>query len=194
MDLSPSIYHLFVRPKFFTKLYICNNIQSRFDLNNKQVLDFGCGVGSNSIMCDQARYLGIDPDAGRVQYAKRLHPEYSFAVFNGKRLPVDNQSVDFILIVAVLHHIPTNMLTDYLKEFRRVLKPYGKVLVMEPCLFKGSRINNWFMSVFDKGKYIRSEVDYMDFFRNADFTTQKLKQFKKMFFYNEIFFTAAPNM
>lgn len=192
MELSPQLYHLFVRPRWVTKMYVSNMIGSRFDFDNKSVLDFGSGIGSSSYLFDSANYLGVEPDPRRVAYARRLHPGYQFRVLEENRLPVADQSVDYILIIAVLHHIPMADLPRYLEEFRRVLKPYGKILVMEPCFFQHSPFNNWFMSFFDKGKYIQSEDGYLNVFGNHRYQVEKLKQFKKLFLYNELFFSAVP--
>lgn len=191
MELSPRLYHAFVRSTRLTQKYIHNILEQNFDFHNKTVLDFGSGIGSNSCMCNPENYLGIDPDAKRVAYAKRLYPGFNFTLFEGNRLPVANDSVDYILIVAVLHHIPPEQLPGYLDEFRRVLKPYGRIVVMEPCLFNNSRFRNWFMSHFDRGKFIRTEDAYIQIFTNHHYQVDKLKQFQKMLLYNELLFTAV---
>jgi len=80
-------------------------------------------------------YLGIDTNPQRVDYARRLYPEYTFKVLRGNKLPVSSDSFDNILVIAVLHHMPSAELSNYLPEFRRVLKPGGAVLVIEPCFF-----------------------------------------------------------
>ncbi|MFC4766142.1 class I SAM-dependent methyltransferase [Effusibacillus consociatus] len=192
MELSPKWYHWFVRPKWVTHRYIHNVIQDYFDFNGKTVIDFGCGVGSNSSMFAPASYLGLDCDSQRISYAQRLYPDYSFQVFDRNRVPVADNSVDYILIVAVLHHIPSEELHAYLQEFRRILKPYGKIIVMEPCLDLNSPVSNWFMTFFDKGHYIRNEDDYMKLFLRNEYQINRLKQFKKLLLYNELFFSAVP--
>lgn len=138
MELSPKYYHRFVRPKWLTKKFIHNIILDDFDFRNKRVLDFGSGVGSNSTMFAPDQYQGYDIDPTRVDYARRFYPKYKFHVLNSRQFPIDDRSIDYILVIAVLHHVPTNELHGYLQEFRRVLKPYGKVLVLEPCYFHQS--------------------------------------------------------
>jgi len=191
LELSPRIYHLIVRPRLLTKLYIEDILKRNLDLQNKNVLDFGSGVGAISNMFSPKNYLGIDSDTKRVNYARRLNPDYTFTVIKGKELPVLDDSIDSIIIIAVLHHIPSEILTSYLQEFKRVLKPNGNVLAIEPCLFKNSRLNNWFMECFDNGKHIRTEDEYMKLFRDYGFETNLLSRYRKVF-YNEIFFNAVP--
>ncbi|WP_285229638.1 class I SAM-dependent methyltransferase [Paenibacillus albidus] len=191
MYLSPRFYHLFVRPQWFTNKYIHERIKSRFSLENKSVLDFGCGTGANCSICDAEHYYGIDPDAKRVQFAKQLHPKHTFMVFDEKHIPIPDQTVDLILIIAVLHHIPNEQITEYLSEFSRVMKPEGKMIVIEPYLSPRHKINNWFMNQYDHGEFIRSEDEYLQLFKRQQYEYQVIKKFRKGLLYNEIFFTAA---
>ena len=191
LQLSPRIYHSLIRPKWLTKLYIQNHIQQHFIFSDKKVLDFGAGTGANCTLCTPEHYFGIDPDSHRIEFAKRLYNQYRFETFNGNELPSENNSFDFILIIAVLHHIAPELVHDYVKEFKRVLKPEGRIVVLEPCLFEKSPISNWFMRSNDKGEYILSEEEYLNYFTKEKFQCQVLKKFKKCFFYNELYFSVC---
>lgn len=72
----------------------------------------------------------------RIAYARRLNQGYNFLVLDGTNLPLENNSIDYILTLSVLHHIASEDLAPYLSEFQRILKPHGKVVVLEPCLLK----------------------------------------------------------
>ncbi|KKB34403.1 class I SAM-dependent methyltransferase [Bacillus thermotolerans] len=117
-------------------------------------------------------------------------PPYRFETFAGEETPAENNSFDVILIIAVLHHIPPEMAKSYVREFRRVLKPGGKVIAIEPCFVEKTPICNWFMKVNDKGDYIQKEETYLNYFTKEKFQCRVLKRFKKCFFYNELYFTA----
>lgn len=190
VQLSPKIYHSLVRPKWFTKIYIQNNIQRHFDLTGQKVLDFGAGTGANCTLCSPDYYVGIDPDTNRIDFAKRLYAAYQFEAFSGHELPVEENSFDVILIIAVLHHIPPDMVRHYIKEFKRILRPNGKVVVIEPYLCDASPICNWFMKTNDKGDYIQKEEQYLDYFTKEHFRYNVISRFKKCFLYNELYFTA----
>ncbi|PLR82981.1 class I SAM-dependent methyltransferase [Bacillus canaveralius] len=190
MQLSPRIYHSFVRPKWITKVYIQNKLQRQFDFTDKKVLDFGAGTGANCTLFSPVHYFGIDPDTHRINFAKRFYAKYRFEAFEGHKLPVDDNSFDFVLIIAVLHHIPPEAIENYIKEFKRILKPEGKVVVIEPCFFEKSPISNWFMRSNDKGDYIQKEEDYLNYFTKENFKCNVLNRFKKCFVYNELYFTA----
>ena len=192
MYLSPKLYNRIVRPQWFTRKHIHNHIQNHFSLENNIVLDFGCGTGANCCMSGVDHYFGIDPDIKRINFARQLYPKHSFKVFDGQRLPMPDRAVDLILIVAVLHHIADEQITEYLTEFRRVLKPEGKMVVIEPYLSPQNKINNWFMKRCDHGQYIRNEADYLHLFHNQQYRCNVLEKFRKCLLYNELFFTATP--
>lgn len=163
------------------------------NFEDKRILDFGCGVGSLSFMFDPSYYLGLDHDEKRIEFARRLHPRYKFLVTRDDRLFLQDRSIDYILVIAVLHHIPDNKVLQYLKEFRRVLKPSGKILAIEPCFFKDARLSNCFMGFFDRGSYIRTMKEYFRLFVMEKFMIETYTRFKKLLFYNELFLCAYPS-
>ncbi|MDF2652840.1 MAG: type 11 methyltransferase [Paenibacillus sp.] len=185
------MYHWFIRPKWFTKKYIHDPIQKNFSFDNRTVLDFGSGTGANCSIFPPNNYLGIDTDVQRINYAKRLYPKYSFQLLEHSKLPVPDQSIDNILIVAVLHHVSSEEVWLYMDEFLRVLKPSGTIIVIEPYLCSQSPLCNWFMNWYDNGQHIRNEDDYLNLFKQK-FQCNIIKRFRKCLLYNELFFFAKP--
>ncbi|WP_317954807.1 hypothetical protein [Paenibacillus chitinolyticus] len=55
----------------------------------------------------------------------------------------------------MLHHVSSDEISSYMKEFQRILKSNGTLIVMEPCLCKKNRLCNRFMKWYDNGEYIR---------------------------------------
>ncbi|HEY0826830.1 MAG TPA: class I SAM-dependent methyltransferase [Bacilli bacterium] len=194
MELSPLLYHWFIRPRWFTKKYIHDHITNHFHVENKIVLDFGAGTGANCCLFAPSHYLGIDLDEKRINFAKQLYPKHRFIAFDGHRIPIPNQTVDCILIVAVLHHISTDQISEYLEDFRRILKPQGNIIVIEPYVCEKTKVNNWFMNWYDNGQYIRKEDEYLKLFKGQRYECNVLKKFKKCVLYNEILFNASPEM
>lgn len=192
MELSPRIYKWFVRPKWFSKLFVKNLIFNRFDFHNKQVLDFGCGIGSNCLLFYPQNYLGVDINAERIHYAQRLYPGYSFNVLSTNELPVESNSVNYILIVSVLHHIPLHEWPMLLQEFRRVLKPQGKIILIEPYFSEKYRFTNSFMKLMDRGKYIQNDQKYINMFKSHNYDIKVLEKYRQLLCYNKILFSAAP--
>ncbi|RYM06878.1 class I SAM-dependent methyltransferase [Sporolactobacillus sp. THM7-7] len=189
-ELSPRLYHWIVRPSGFTRKHIHSNLQEHFIYTGKTVLDFGAGTGANCSVFDCEYYVGVDLDRERVQFARQKYPEYTFYPLKSYRLPVDSQSVDYIIIIAVLHHIAHGDILRYLDEFKRVLKKDGTILVLEPYLNQHKPLANRLMSWLDKGKYIRDDQGYINFFRTAGYECRVLKHFTKGLIYNELFFSA----
>jgi SAM-dependent methyltransferase len=190
MELSPIFYHKLIRPKWINQIYVHNRIEKLIKLYEKNVLDFGAGTGANCTLCKPGQYFGIDPDERRIFLAKKLYPHYDFDVFQNDTLTVKNNSLDVILIIAVLHHISGDKIRNYVKQFRKALKPGGMIVVLEPCLFEKSRINNWYMKKMDNGPYIQNEQAYYDFFLEEGFNCKPIQRFRKCFLYNELFFIA----
>lgn len=192
MELSPIFYHKMIRPKWITQKYIHNKIKQHVSFDGQKTLDFGTGTGANCILCNPEDYIGIDPDVKRITFAKRVYPDYQFDIFENDELPVKDNSLDIVLIVAVLHHISPEQIKKYVKEFRRVLKETGgKIIVIEPCFFEKSYICNWFMDKNDNGAYIQNETGYLNYFQEEGFTCQVIKKYRKCFLYNELFFQAS---
>ena len=189
MYLNPILYNKLVRPKFAVEKYIKKIIQDKFDFGKHKVLDFGCGTGQICFIFSPDNYFGVDVDKKRIGFAKRLFPKYTFKVLNKNIVPTENSSFDFICIFATIHHIPKLIFKQYIKEFKRVLKPSGRIVVIEPVISDKNKFSNWFMKTFDDGKYIRDEKSYLSFFEN-DFRVTVHKRFKKFLFYNELFFSA----
>ncbi|WP_298197333.1 class I SAM-dependent methyltransferase [Desulfosporosinus sp.] len=171
-------------------LYIKGILDEYFDFTEKTVLDFGSGIGSASSLCSKAYYTGVDPDSRRIAYARRFNPGYNFQVLEGTNLPLEDNSVDYILLLAVLHHIASDDFSPYLNEFQRILKRHGKIIVLEPCLLKKSFISNLIMNLCDNGSFVRDYNSYIKIFELKNFKTEFLTQFKKVL-YNEILFTAT---
>lgn len=192
MPLSPRLYHWFVRPLWVTKKYIHDHILNHFQLDNKFILDFGSGTGANCTICHSDHYLGIEPNVDRVRLAKRIYPNHDFKFFDEQKIPIQNGSVDYIFVVAVLHHISDQQIKEYLHEFKRILKPGGKIIVMEPYLCEKRKLNNRFMNWYDDGKFIRHEERYLDLFQSGQYECVVIKKFTKCLLYNEIFFSAEP--
>ncbi|TCS95803.1 class I SAM-dependent methyltransferase [Hazenella coriacea] len=188
---APYLYDWFVRPPMITNRYIHRHLKKQLQLEGRTVLDFGSGTGTLCSMFSPQQYFGIDSDHQRVEYAQKKHPEHSFHVLNDTKIPYADQSMDYIVIVAVLHHISNEDLHIYIEEFKRMLKPTGSMFIMEPCFSQNSPISNRFMRWADRGKYIRNELEYFALFKDK-FECKVINRFKKCFLYNELFFTTHP--
>lgn len=98
------------------------------------VLDIGCGTGTAlSEYADLGcRVIGADPSPAMIAQARvRLGDDADLRVIDGPRLPVDDASVDLVLVSLVLHSVPRADAVGILQEAARVLVPGGQVLVVD---------------------------------------------------------------
>ncbi len=98
-----------------------------------QVVDVGMGTGLVSleilrITGEPERLVGVDPSPGMMAQAK-LPALVRCLEGSAERLPLADASADFIVMGYALRHITD--LTAAFAEFHRVLKPGGRVLVLE---------------------------------------------------------------
>jgi len=116
----------------------------RFDT----VLEVGCGTGFFLLNLAQAGFIGqahctdISPGmvAQCVENGRRLGIEVRGEVADAEALPYPDNTFDLVLGHAVIHHLPD--LTSAFAEFRRVLKPGGRLVIAGEPTQTGDRIAN----------------------------------------------------
>lgn len=89
-----------------------------------QVLDVGCGP-HNSFIRD---YIGEENGVGVDVYP---YEGVDFIVEDPTRLPFDDGAFDTVTLIAVGGHIPRNKRIDEFREFGRVLRPGGRIVMTE---------------------------------------------------------------
>jgi len=71
----------------------------------------------------------------------------SLVYADGSQLPFVDESVDATLILTVLHHVPKNAHEAFVREGVRVLKPGGRLLILEDSYH--SILERWFTLTVD---------------------------------------------
>jgi ubiquinone/menaquinone biosynthesis C-methylase UbiE len=116
----------------------------------ESVLDIGCGTGSLAILAkEQVGSVGavraIDASAEMIARARakarRARVEVDFRQAPAQALPFPDAEFDVVLSTLMLHHLPRSARTQLASEARRVLKPGGRVLVVD--FTKPSRRSRW---------------------------------------------------
>jgi len=100
-------------------------------LEGGKVLDVGCAGGRDSrVFVDKSfDVTGIDLSETLLGEAKKNVPEATFLKMDAGNLGFPDDSFDAIWANAVVLHIPKNKTAGVLSEFKRVLKPGGKLYV-----------------------------------------------------------------
>ncbi len=98
------------------------------------VVDVACGTGAVTRACldvlrGDGRVIGVDPSAGMLQVALRRVGGAEFRAGHAEALPVPEASADFLAMGYALRHVAE--LERAFCEFRRVLRPGGRLLVLE---------------------------------------------------------------
>ena len=106
----------------------------------ERVLDVGCGTGTLAIEAAAVvgatgRVVGIDAAPEMVDRARRKTSrglsQVEFRTEVVERLPFEDGEFDAVLASLVLHHLPPETREAGVREIRRVLKPGGRLVVME---------------------------------------------------------------
>lgn len=104
------------------------------------VLDVGCGTGTLALIVKQrvgetGEVSGIDPSSQMIAHArhkaKRAKLSVNFQVEGIEQLTFPDQSFDIVLSTLMMHHLPDTLKQQGMAEIVRVLKPGGRLLILD---------------------------------------------------------------
>jgi ubiquinone/menaquinone biosynthesis C-methylase UbiE len=164
---SPFLYDLTVWLAFFGKEQAFRDkvLQFAHLEPGESVLDVGCGTGTLAIAAKRrvgpmGPVYGVDASsemiAGAEKKAKKAGEEVLFSKGLAEELPFPDEQFDAVLSTVMLHHLPQKARLRCAQEIRRVLKPSGRVLLVD---FEGfSDEKRSFLSHFHRPHgHVRSE-------------------------------------
>src|SRR4051812_44105705 len=106
----------------------------------ERVLDVGCGTGSLAITAKRrvgvsGSVQGIDASAEMIAQARakaiKAKVDLAWEIGRAEALPCEDRSVDVVLSTLMMHHLPRTVREAFAAEIRRVLRPGGRVLVVD---------------------------------------------------------------
>jgi len=104
------------------------------------VLDVGCGTGTLAILAkkrvgERGRVSCVDPAAQLLASARRkaarARLSIDFQQAGIEQIPFPGQSFDVVLSTFMMHHLADDLKHQGLSEVARVLKPQGRLLVVD---------------------------------------------------------------
>lgn len=115
-----------------------------------QLLDVACGTGLMAVAA--AKLMGgakditcLDPSEGMLAIARRKL-DATFVVGRAEALPFPDASFDFLTMGYALRHVTS--LEETFSEYQRVLRPGGKILILEVTKPAGRAAEWWFRLYF----------------------------------------------
>lgn len=117
-------------------------------LDNIQILDIGCGIGSDVVRMARiiqdnnhsGSLVGIDTNSEMIAAAEYLLSQeslpdsirVSLQKMSAMELQFDDSSFDFVFVSCTLQHIAPDDVVKVLQQVKRVLKPKGVFVALEP--------------------------------------------------------------
>lgn len=102
------------------------------------ILDIGCGYGRTLAELQEGGYtnlIGIDFSSEMIKLAKQKHPNIDFRITSGDKLDFQDNSIDSVILLAVLTCIPDrNSQEKLLGEIHRVLRKDGIIYINDYLL------------------------------------------------------------
>lgn len=166
-------------------------VQKYINKDNLVIVDVACGTADMCALLKKLKHtklIGIDPSEGMLKIAKKRFSDVEFKQAYATALGLDDASVDLITISFGFRNVVEKQ--QALKEFKRVLKKDGILLILE--FFKREKggfiatIRDFYLknilpklgALISKNKqaykYLPNSID--DFYSNNEFK-KELKQF-----------------
>jgi ubiquinone/menaquinone biosynthesis C-methylase UbiE len=123
---------------------VCSELLANIVIRGKTVADVGCGTGrhwARLLGAQPARLAGYDVSSGMLGMLQKKFPAAETHLLTDERLPgLADESCDLVLSTLTVAHIAD--LSSALREWRRVLKPGGSILITDyhpDALIKGGQ-------------------------------------------------------
>ena len=136
-------------------------IEKYLPLDNSTLLELGCGAAFTTRRIVEnfpvAHLIAAEVD--RIQHEKNLMvtdlPKVTFKLAGMDDTGEADNSMDAVIILNPLHHVPREVITQGFSEIHRILKPGGLLYISEP-VFAGDF--NEILRLFNNEEVVRKEA------------------------------------
>jgi len=107
--------------------------------SGKTVIDIGCGTGYGcSLLARKAkRVVGLDYDAGALEYCRTNYPGPNIEYRQGEAAVLEiGEMFDVAIVFQVIEHLADP--ADFLSRLKKIVKPGGTILITTPNSRTGS--------------------------------------------------------
>jgi SAM-dependent methyltransferase len=107
-------------------------------LDGSRLLELGCGRALTTRRLAESFPIGelIATEVDRIQHHKNLQitdlPRVTFQYGGAEAIDQPEASIDAVIMLKSLHHVPVGLMAQGLREIHRVLKPGGLAYISEP--------------------------------------------------------------
>ena len=110
----------------------------------RDVIDVPCGMGWGTSLIDGPRSIvGIDISAEAIDEARKRYGQgVEFRVGSMEKLDFDDGSLDTVVCLEGIEHVPQEIALAFLDEVSRVLRPAGQLLLSSPHCKTGEHSGN----------------------------------------------------
>jgi ubiquinone/menaquinone biosynthesis C-methylase UbiE len=148
----------------------------------KIVVECGCGLGGNILpFADRHRCIGVDYSKVALKKLRRHTRDMFVTLGDISAIPLRDESADYVIIARVLFvHEDLNFIAAILRDVQRVLKPQGKVVIINDFSSGGVRlfnsVNDFFARVLEVLRRRQSTHEFMLYYFSHDDLRQLLAQ------------------
>lgn len=123
------------------QLPLVNEVRLMFErlpLAGARVLELGCGKAEKTRLIAEGSAVReiVALEVDEIQHQRNLQisdlPKVVFRRGGAEAIPLDDASVDVVVLFKSLHHVPMQHMDTALKEIARVLRPGGLAWISEP--------------------------------------------------------------
>jgi 2-polyprenyl-3-methyl-5-hydroxy-6-metoxy-1,4-benzoquinol methylase len=164
LDINPTMFSKYSEPR---DLWDWRQCAARLmgDIRGKSLLDLGCGMGEEAIYFARlgANVTAIDISEIGIEVTQRRAAHNGVAervdarVMRADPTEFPDESFDIVHGLGILHHLPN--LEQSLREIRRLLKPGGMAIFLEPLGNSPvvESIKEWLLARIDKNAVTEHE-------------------------------------
>lgn len=133
-------------------------MRQNLPLEGARVLELGCGAARMTRQLARELRAGyiIATEVDQIQHRKNLLIDdlenVEFVLGGAQAIDLPADSIDLVIMLKSLHHVPTELMDRALAEIHRVLKPGGLAYLSEP-VYRGDF--NEIMKLFHDEKAVR---------------------------------------